>query len=146
MSFVIIVNVKSNKHCTSRFIVICRADFSKLINLSTNRRLPTLLIFAVPDCKYNFIKLQQSSRRHGGGCFLVAVEVNILMRWFSDCWCCWLLVTSSVGPHDLDWNIQHKCYKQAVDMALYEGIALIQEKQAVVLDLGTDYTKWVRRW
>ncbi|KAF9804427.1 hypothetical protein SFRURICE_014347 [Spodoptera frugiperda] len=26
-------------------------------------------------------------------------------------------------------------------MALYEGIALIQEKQAVVLDLGTDYTK-----
>lgn len=28
-------------------------------------------------------------------------------------------------------------------MALYEGIALIQEKQAVVLDLGTDYTKLV---
>ncbi|CAH0596118.1 unnamed protein product [Chrysodeixis includens] len=27
-------------------------------------------------------------------------------------------------------------------MALYEGIALIQEKQAVVLDLGTDYTKF----
>ncbi|XP_068619594.1 actin-related protein 10 [Battus philenor] len=27
-------------------------------------------------------------------------------------------------------------------MALYEGIALIQEKQAVVLDLGSDYTKF----
>ncbi|XP_037303385.1 actin-related protein 10-like [Manduca sexta] len=27
-------------------------------------------------------------------------------------------------------------------MALYEGIALIQEKQAVVLDLGTEYTKF----
>ncbi|XP_045454476.1 actin-related protein 10 [Melitaea cinxia] len=27
-------------------------------------------------------------------------------------------------------------------MTLYEGIALIQEKQAVVLDLGTDYTKF----
>lgn len=28
-------------------------------------------------------------------------------------------------------------------MPLYEGIALIQEKQAVVLDLGSEYTKLV---